>query len=82
MGRPRGVPGVKMTMPILARARALRRAGLGFTAIAAVIELDYGASPAPDTFRHYLGGDGHPRGVGVAGMAREQPKRASERLAA
>ena len=58
------------TMPMLARARNLRDAGLSYEAIVRVLRLDYGAAPHKVTVRRHLGPDGQRETAGI-GAARE-----------
>lgn len=54
-----------LTLPMLARIRALRGVGLSAEATARVIELDFGVKPAGGTIQRYA-----PVGHYVAGAAR------------
>ena len=48
-------PPVRVTVPMIARMRALAGVGLSAEAISRVIALDYGEAPCESTIRVYLG---------------------------
>lgn len=62
-------PNARVTMPMVARMRDLRGAGLSYTAIAAVVRLDFGEAPCEKTIRRYAGSPS-PHGAGCACMAK------------